>query len=311
MNIQQIEYTIAVSKFRNFGQAAEHCFITQSTISTMVGRLEEELGILLFDRKTKPLTVTKEGETVIEQLEVIMSEIENLHQLVSALKGAMNGTLRIGAIPTVAPYLLPLFLYDFIKKYPSIHFEISEIPTGKIMESLKNRSLDIGIVSTPLHDADLLEFPLYNEPFLLFDKGEMPLQKGFQVSEIDLKRLWLLEEGHCMRTQVEKICNLKHERNLNGNLEYKSGTIDTLIKFVNKNKGVTLLPQLATLDLPPQEVAALKTFYEPIPVRTVGLIVHKHFVKHELLQQLKTAIEQKIKPLIQQNTLKEAVILPL
>lgn len=311
MNVQQIEYVIAVSKLRNFGKAAAQCFITQSTLSTMIARFETEIGVIVFDRKTKPVSITKEGEQIIQQLKIISKEIANLNEVVNALKGEIVGHLKIGAIPTVAPYLFPLFLYDFIKKFPKVHFEISEITTEKIMDSLKKRDLDIGIVSTPLEDSEIIETPLYNEPFLLFDSDNNKQSENFTIGDIDFNRLWLLEEGHCMRTQIEKICDLREKRILNGNLDYKSGTIDTLMKFVNKNRGLTLLPQLAVLDLPESEHIHLKKFKAPIPVRTIGLVVHKHFVKKNILELLKGEIQAKVIPLIEKNKEGERVVNPL
>ncbi len=311
MNVQQIKYVIAVSKTGSFGQAAEMCFVTQSTLSTMVARFESELGITIFDRKTKPIRTTSEGSYILQQLKVISNEMNNLKEVVKELKGEVIGDLKIGAIPTVAPYLFPYFLQEFIKKIAYINFEISEIPTEKIVENLLSRDLDIGIAAIPLKHPDLIELPLYQEPFLLFDKVDKNTNKKFTISEIDYKRLWLLEEGHCMRNQVEKICELRQERMINGNLIYKSGTIGTLMKFVNNNNGVTLLPQLATLDLSQKEQEHLRVFEDPTPVREIGLIVHKHFVKKNLLEELQKNIQEKILPLIGMEEKETNVISPL
>ncbi len=298
MNIQQIEYIIAVGELKSFGQAAEKCFITQSTLSTMIAKFEGEIGIKIFDRKTKPVTVTKEGKTIIQQLKVIAKELDNLQEITNTLKGEISGTLKIGVIPTVAPYLLPLFLNKFIRKLPNVHFIISEMTTEKIVEKVEKRELDIGIVSIPLNNSNLKETLLYHEPFLLFDKVEGMIEHHFMVDDIDFDRLWLLEEGHCMRTQIESICNLRSKRTINRNLDYKSGTIDTLLKFVNRNNGVTLLPYLATLDFPESERSYLKEFSSPVPVRSIGLVVHRHFVKKGILKLLKKEIQTQIEPLI-------------
>jgi len=311
MNIQQIEYIIAVGKLKSFGLAAEHCFITQSTLSTMVARFEDEIGIKVFDRKTKPITITKEGKEVIHQLKIISKEIGNLHEVIGGLKGEVTGDLKIGVIPTVAPYVLPLFLYEFIKEFPKVQFEISEISTEKIIGNIKKRDLDIGIVSIPLNEPDIVEIPLYYEPFLLYDQANKNSKKHFKISDIDLKRLWLLEEGHCMRAQVETICELRQQQMIHGNLDYKSGTIATLMKFVRNNNGVTLLPLLATLDLPKEERIYLKKFKPPTPVRSIGLITHKHFVKKNILKLLQIEIQHKVAPLIGKTKSGQAVISPL
>lgn len=311
MNIQQIEYVIAVSESKNFGRAADKCCITQSTLSTMVGRFEGEIGIKIFDRKTKPVTITQEGGRILQQLKIISKEIANLKEIVADLKGETSGELKIGIIPTVAPYLLPRFLSKFIKRFPDIHFVISEITTEKIIETLGNRELDIGIVSIPLKKPELIEIPVYQEPFLLYDRGDEKPNGHLHASSIDCDRLWLLEDGHCLRAQTESICGLHEKRVVNRNFDYKSGTIDTLLRFVNKNKGVTLLPYLATLDLDRKDHKYLKSFAEPIPVRSIGLLVHKHFVKKGILNLLKQEIQDQVMPMMRESGREQDVISPV
>lgn len=311
MNIQQIKYAIAVAEVQSFGKAAEKCFITQSTLSTMISRLENELGLQLFDRKKKPITTTKEGAAILKQLKIINKELDTLDEVVGDLKGESSGQLNIGVIPTVAPYLLPLFLNNFVQKHPNIKFIISEITTDNIIQGLENRTLDIGILSTPLKHNTLIEKPLYNEPFLLFDKTRSPSKKNISVSEIDCNRLWLLNEGHCLRTQVETICNLHTQRDDNWNLEYKSGTIDTLMKFVRKNHAITLLPYLATLDLPKEDLIYLHPLSSPQPAREISLVVHQHFVKKSVLTSIQTSIQNVIQPLLSEQKLKKWLVAPI
>lgn len=308
MSIQQMKYVLAVDELKNFGQAADKCFITQSTLSTMIAKFEAEIGVIIFDRKTKPVTVTKEGEAIIHQLKIIVSELDNLDEIIYSIKGEISGSLKIGVIPTIAPYLLPIFLYDFVKKYQEINFVFSEITTQQIIQSLQSRELDIGIVSIPLNQPDLVEIPLYNEPFFLYDKGE-PQSEKVEVANIDYDRLWLLEEGHCMRLQVENICGIHKLHKASQNFDYQSGTIGTLLKFVEKSSGATLLPYLATLDFPESDKHALFAFKDPIPVRSVGLIVHRHFAKKRMLSILEEEINNKVAPLINPIA-QQKVILP-
>ncbi|BDS09598.1 LysR substrate-binding domain-containing protein [Aureispira anguillae] len=311
MNIQQIKYAIAVAEVQSFGKAAEKCFITQSTLSTMVARLEDELDIQLFDRKTKPITTTKEGEIILQQFYIITKELAVLDEVVNDLKGEISGELNIGVIPTVAPYLLPLFLNDFVKKYPKIKFTVSEITTAKIIEDLENRTLDIGILSTPLNHPTLIEIPLYKEPFLLFDSAQQSSNQSIAAHEIDCNRLWLLNEGHCLRTQAETICDLRTKRIDNWNLEYKSTTIDTLMKFVRKNNAVTLLPYLATIDLPKEDFNYLHAISPPQPTRLISLIVHPHFVKKGVLESLSTAIQDATHPFLDRKGVNEWLVSPI
>lgn len=300
MNFQQIEYILAVKDMGNFIDASESCNVTQSTLSTMIGRFEKELGISIFDRHFKPVKVTKEGEILIQQLRIIKKEVENLAELRDSLKGELKGDVSIGVIPTIAPYILPGFLNNFTKQLPDLHFSVSETPTKGIVESLKKRELDIGILALPILDSDLIEIPLYQEPFLLYDCSNKSLPESPSLSDIDIDRLWLMEEGHCLSQQVIQICDLNENTSKNRmNFKFRAGSVDSLIRFVKMNEGVTLLPLQATEEFTEEERRKIRRFKSPEPSRSVGMIVHKHFVKQKLLQEISKQIKQKwsiIKP---------------
>lgn len=296
MNIQQFNYVLAVAELKHFEQAAEKCFVTQSTLSTMLNKFEDEIGIKIFDRKTKPVSITKEGEEIIKQLKIIVKEIDALDYKVQELKGEMIGELRIGIISTVAPYLLPLFLIEFAQKFPNINIVIQEINTKNIQKELKKRDLDIGIVAVPLNDKDVLEFSLFDEPFVLFNSSDKQ-HKINNLNDIDFSKLLLLEEGHCLRTQVEQIFRLnKLNKKNNLNFEFRAGSIESLVRFTKANKGITLLPYLATIDLKEREM--LQEIETSVPMRSVGLVTHKNFVKIGLLKEIQAIIKRKVKPLI-------------
>lgn len=298
MNLQQIKYILAVSEIKSFGKAAEKCYVSQSTLSTMIARFEKEIGIIIFDRKKKPIELTSEGEQILIQLKVVARELDMLDEVVSSLKGGLGSSLKIGVIPTVGPYLLPLFLHTFVKEYSNIHFEISEVTTDKIVQQIERRELDIGIVALPLQNPKLEELPLYLEPFLLYDAQEKQYNSEITIPELDFERFWLLEEGHCLRVQVKQICNLEEYAAQNKrNLEYKSGTVDTLIKLVDAHQGLTLLPLMSTLDLSVKQQQHLWHLQSPVPVRSIGLVTHQHFVKHKILKLLKNAILNKVNAL--------------
>ncbi|MBS1486127.1 MAG: LysR family transcriptional regulator [Bacteroidetes bacterium] len=296
MNIQQFQYILAVAENRHFETAAEKCFISQSTLSTMISRFEDELGVKIFDRKKKPVDITKEGKAVIEQLKTITREIGQLNELVKEIKGEIEGTLKIGCIPTVAPFLLPLFLQGFSKKFPGLSLEVKEDTTSEILKQLKSREMDIGIVSTPLHDSELTEYPLYDEAFVLYDASQLSPQK-IAVEKMNLDNFWLLEEGHCMRSQVLKICE-KSKRAINPsqNIHFKAGSIDSLLRFVKANQGKTLLPYLSLSNFSEKEKEQVSFFKNPIPYRNIGLIFHKHFAKKKILHLLQKEIVEKIAP---------------
>lgn len=300
MNLQQLQYILAVAESKHFEKAASKCFITQSTLSTMILKFEEEIGIKIFDRKTKPVLITKEGEEIIKHLQIITKEIKSLENKVQELKGEITGEFKIGIIPTVAPYLLPLFLSEFVNKFSKVKIVVQEMTTLDIQKSLKNRSLDIGIAAIPLEDPELKEYILYNEQFMLFDCFNDRHDKShINLTNMDYSHLILLEEGHCLRTQVRKICNLskKYSENLT-NFEFRAGSIDSLIRFTKSYKGITLLPYMATIDLQKEDKDRLKSLAFPVPIRSIGLIVHQHFVKKRLLEELSMIIQSSVLPLI-------------
>lgn len=297
MNIQQMKYVVAVDDHGSFGAAAQASYIGQSTLSTMIARLEDELELKIFDRKYKPIKITNEGKVIIKQLRLVLDEMKNFNDVVGSLKGAEEGEIKIGVIPTVAPYLMPHVVNAITSSFPKVLFEISEMTTDQIIEEIQHRRIDIGILSTPLDHSDLIEHHLYNEPFYLFDAGATLKDKLVNADTIDCRRLWLMDEGHCLRNQVENICELRKKSDVLRNIEYKSGSIDTLMRFVKANKGVTLLPYLATLDLSKADKAFLKSFTEPSPARSVGIVVHRHFVKHRFLKLFAAEITRMIKPL--------------
>lgn len=295
MNIQQFNYVLAVAEHRHFETAAEKCFVAQSTLSTMISKFEEEIGVKVFNRRVKPVELTKEGETIVLQLKRIRFEIDQLQEGIQSLKGEMKGEVKIGCIPTVAPFLLPLFLLEFSNKYPDLYLEVKELNTSAIEEQILSRDLDIGIVSTPIITEELNKLPIYEEDFVLFDATDKII-KEVQIANLNMDRFWLLEEGHCMRTQVLEICGTaKPQLNPTLNINYKAGSIDSLLRFVKSNKGKTLLPALAVTEFTKEEKQHLHYFKKNIPSRTIGLAVHSHFAKSKLLEVLiediKTSLE--------------------
>jgi LysR family hydrogen peroxide-inducible transcriptional activator len=295
MNIQQFQYILAVVEERNFEAAAEQCHVTQSTLSTMIGRFENEIGITVFNRKTKPVSVTAEGQKIIDRLRIINGEINSLKNVVQELKGESTGELKIGIIPTIAPYLLPRFLTRFAEKFPEVRTIVKELTTAQIQQQLKTRSIDVGILALPLDDHELVETELYNEPFLVYDCSDAQSSDSVDVHDLDFGKLCLLQEGHCLRTQVRRLCELNDlYAGSDDNFEFESGSMDSLLRITESRKGITILPFLATLELAETQKRRLVRFKEPVPVRQVGLITHSFFVKKKLLKSLKSMITESI-----------------
>ena len=291
MTLVQLEYILAVHTLKHFGHAAERCHITQPSLSMQVQKLERELGVQIFVR-TNPVTTTETGLVVVEQARKVLAQVSNLQELVDQEKGIVGGYIKLGVIPTLAPYLLPQFIQSFTKTYPQIRIGIHELTTEAIVRQLKNGSLDAGIMATPLNVPELKEEFLFNEEFVAYaSRKEKIFNKKYLLpDDIDVKKMWLLEEGHCLRNQVMNLCALQRDASIEKHVDYAAGSIETLKRFVNKNGGITLLPELATLDMSSADKVKLRYFKKPAPVREISLISLKTFPKTRLLRLLKETI---------------------
>jgi LysR family hydrogen peroxide-inducible transcriptional activator len=290
---------LALANTGSFSKAADMCFVTQSTLSTMIMKMENQLDLKLFDRKSKPIALTKEGSVLIDQFKVISNEYDNLRELIQSTKEEFHGTLKIGIIPTLAPFLLPLFLDKLITSYPNINFSISEITTQGIVNRIKLRELDIGILSLPIDEKGLQQKSLFKEEFLVYDARKNPQATSkYKIKDIDINRLWLLEESHCLTNQIEKICQLRKMRKSSHNLTFNSGSILSLLELVNMNKGLTLLPKLAARHKNLINPAFIYHLEQPIPVREVGIVTHPNFAKKRLLNILEKEIQAAVEPVL-------------
>ena len=293
MTIQQLEYVLALDTHRHFVQAADHCFVTQPTLTMQVQKLEQEIGITLFDRSKKPLEPTKAGAPIIAKIRSILVEINQLKSFVYNEKESLEGTYRLGIIPTVSPYLLPLFLQDFTTKYPEVNLQIREMQTAQIIDALKQGTLDIGILATPLMDQHIREIPLYNEPFLVYLNPSNPLisEKELVADQLPMEALLLLEEGHCFREQALRVCGSKSEVNTR-NFSLQSGSIEGLKNLVKKDVGYTLVPYLSVVD--DLGSSNIKRFIQPEPSREISIVTHKGFAKELLLEKLGECVKENL-----------------
>ncbi|MCO4292839.1 LysR substrate-binding domain-containing protein [Solitalea sp. MAHUQ-68] len=292
MTLTQLEYIVAVDTHRHFATAADSCFITQPTLSMQIQKLEEELGIKLFDRSKQPVLPTEAGKEVIAQARVVLQESARLKEIVKNKVGEIEGHLRLGIIPTLAPYLLPLFLNSFLEKYPKVKISVWEETTENIIEHLKYNRLDAGILATPLNDSSIFEYPLFYEELLLYvsQRNELMNKEFVLTDDIDIKKLWLLQESHCMRSQIMNLCHLRSQLKEDNNFEYEAGSIETLKKMVELNNGITVLPELAIYDLTEEKKSQVRHFIAPVPVREISIVTHRSYVKKRLLDALKAEI---------------------
>jgi LysR family hydrogen peroxide-inducible transcriptional activator len=287
MNLQQLEYIVALDIHRNHVKAAEHCHVTQPTLSMMVKKLEDELTVKIFDR-AQPLKPTPAGEMVISRARQILQEVKNLKEFIKNEKDSIEGEFRLGVIPTLAPYLLPRFLNEFLEKHPGTSFTVIELQTEDIIRQLKTDRLDVAILVTPLDDKEIREIPVFYEPILLYTSNgaKYAQQDKVNLKSLTTENLLLLEEGHCFRGQVMNLCSAKGVKKAPQQLNYQSGSFETLKAMVDNNYGYTLIPELA-VNVKNKHV---KHFIAPEPVREVSLAVSQGFVKEMLLIKLREAI---------------------
>jgi len=289
MTLTQLRYILAVDANRHFATAAEKCFVTQPTLSMQINKLEQELGILIFDRSKHPVMPTKVGEKFIDQARKVLKEAENLKDMASQKEDELNGIFRIGVIPTIAPYLIPLFLRQFNTKYPDVELIFEEAITRELIGKLNNDQIDVAIIATPVKQNSIYEHDLYFEPFVGYLSKKHPLVKNehLSIEELDIKDIWLLNEGHCFRDQAVQLCKKSRKETNVRTIQFESGNLETLKKLVEQNFGMTLLPSLAVDQLPESQDSVVTIgFKEPIPKRKVRLAYGRMYLKQSLIEAL-------------------------
>jgi LysR family transcriptional regulator, hydrogen peroxide-inducible genes activator len=310
MTITQLEYILALSRYENFSEASKHCFVTQPTLSIQVQKLEDELDVIIFDRSKKPLKPTEIGKKIIEQARVIIQESKRIEEILSESKNILEGEFRLGIIPSVSVSLLPLFLKSFTERYPKIKLVLSELQTVDMLEKLKNEEIDAGIASTPLGDPQLIEKPLYLEPFYLFIHPDNPLFQKKAIAESDLidQDLLLMSEGHCFRNQVTQICKLRK----NKGIYFESGNFQTLISLVEQNIGITLLPSLVVDSIKSPDLKKMvKKIAGTILSREISLIYRRKHLKEGVNAALEKIIISSLpSSLLQINKEDQKIISP-
>ena len=292
MTIIQLEYIVAVDTYRSFVAAAEKCFVTQPTLSMQVQKLEDTLGVKIFDRSKQPVTPTEIGSDIIAQARVLLAENQKIKEIITDRQKELAGELKIGIIPTLAPYILPKIINHFIAKFPQVKLIISEQTTEHIVHDIKAGLIDCGIMSTPLHEASLTETPLFYENFVAYVSKNSSLAKknNIRSDDIDMEELWILNEGHCMREQVLNLCQRRKSTKGFQHLEYNTGSVETLKRMVDQSNGTTILPELAIADFSDKQMDKVRYFKTPEPAREISLVTQKNFIKRRMIEALKTEI---------------------
>ena len=295
MTIAQLKYLLAVAKHLNFTKASQECHVTQPTLSMQIQKLEDELGVLIFDRNKKPIKITEIGQKIIEQAKTIVNESARINDLVQQEKGYIGGEYKLGIIPTMVSTVLPMFLKTFTKKYPEVSIEIIEIPTEQMIEALLDGKLDAGIAATPLEEEKIVEKPLFYEPFVGFipETHRLFQKKLLDEQDLDVKDILLLDEGHCFRDNILNICRMTDTEPKPFDL--KIGNFDALIKLSKEGMGMTLLPYLQTEDLCEEDRKYLRNFKKPEPAREVSLIHARDIFKKNITDALFKTIKGIVK----------------
>lgn len=309
MTLTQLEYVVAVDNCRHFATAASLCFVTQPTLSMQIQKLEEELGIKIFDRSKQPVIPTEAGREVIDQAKKVLAEKSKITELVQVRKGKMAGELRIGIIPTLAPYLLPLFLKSFNAKFPEVKLIVNEMMTEFIVQRLREGRIDVGLLVTPLQEKGIREQPLFYEELVAYvSRKNAAYEKTYVLAQdIDPEKLWLMEEGHCFRSQIVNLCELRKASESGSHFEYEAGSIETLRRMVDLNDGITILPELTTLDMSSKQQKQIRHFKSPAPMREVSMVTHRDFMKKQLIKALQEEIIAAVPASVKDNKSKNVI----
>lgn len=289
MTLQQMEYIVALDNYRHFVKAAEACGITQSTLSSMIQKLELELGVTLFDRKAHPLRPTEVGEEVIRQAKVVLYNASQLQELVVSQKEQAVGELKLGVASTIAPYILPKLFKYLSRKHPGIHLFVEEARVDDLTAKLERAELDVALMATPVVGEELLEIPLYKEKFLAYVSPEEPLHKDKAIETMSLtsENVWVLRESYCPRSGALPFCQCNTCRNA----VYEAGSIETLLKIVDENGGYSIIPELHIPLLCEEQKKNVRPLQNPEPARIIAFIIRQDFVRERMLNILLDAVK--------------------
>lgn len=311
MNIQQLEYIIAVDNHRHFAKAAEASFVTQPTLSMMIQKLEDELGVKIFDRSQLPVQPTPIGVQIINQARVIVSQVKQVKEIIQEEKGIVQGVFKLGIIPTIAPYLLPKLMQVHDHTGYDIVLVIEETTTGQIIEKLLSGALDGAILATPLKNDKIVEHPIYWEKFYAYvspRETSLYAKKELDEEDLNINRLWLLEEVHCFRSQILKICNTRKRKSSHSLFTYEAGSIGTLVNIVDNNSGLTIIPEMAVEELTEKQKKNIRPLKGISPVREISLITRKEFLRERVLDIIISEVKQSVPKELLNTDLKKFVV---
>lgn len=296
MNFNQLKYFIELARSLNFSKSAERMMISQPALSLQIQKLEEEFGYKLVDRTKKPLALTPEGELFYEKALKIVQMAEDLENLGMEINEQVEGRLRLGIIPTLSPYLTPMFISEMNRKFPKLFIEIDELHTEEIIGKLAYNELDAGILSTPVKTRNIGFVPLFYERFYLYvsEKHELYSQEKISLDTLPMNELWYLREGNCFQNQVDSACKIPDQKNTGLLFRYVSYSIESLKRIVENQGGMTFIPELATVNVPPDYEDMIKTIEEPTPFREISAAYLKTTGLKKTVQLLLDTIKENL-----------------
>jgi len=301
MNLRELEYLVAIDDERHFNRAAKRCFVSQPTLSGQLKKLEDELGIRLVERNTRQVVMTEAGSRITEQARKVLTDIRNIRDTASSFHDPMAGELKIGLIPTVAPYLLPHIMPELNAQYPKLKLWLHEYQTHVLLEKLKHADLDFLILALPVDTRDFSEIHLFNEPFQLAVANTDLLASHSEISldDINQREMLLLEEGHCLRGQALDVC---FKAGASENRGFHASSLETLRHMVSEGMGITLIPELAIPDVQQQSIHYL-AFNTNRPHREIGMLYRKNSYRESTFITISETIRQSLNKLFKQNKL--------
>ena len=291
MTIIQLEYLLAVANYGSFSLAAEKCFVTQPSLSMQVKNLEEELGVIVLDRSKKPVLPTDAGLAVIRQAKEAVQAFAMVREVVSGLQNEISGTLRLGVIPTIAPYLLHRFIPDFVRKCPKVELQIREMMTGDIIRALDRDMLDAAIMAGGTSPEGIREEELFNDRFFAYVSTDHPLcqRSNIRIEDIDVRHLLLLSEGNCLRDQVIELCQA--QKNIARQYSFESGSLETLMRIVDNTPNlITIIPEMVADYIDEKHRPQVKTLAKGAASRKITIAVRRTYVKRSLIDALKESV---------------------
>jgi LysR family transcriptional regulator, hydrogen peroxide-inducible genes activator len=294
ITLTQLAYAVALDTHRHFGAAASACQVTQPTLSMQLRKLEDTLGVTLFDRSRNPVVPTDHGALLIAQARTVLREAARLPEIVREASGSVAGEVRFGVIPTLAPYLLPAMVPHLARRFPRLELIVEERVTDDVIDALRHDRIDAGLIASSVEGVDLTERILFTEPFMGYVSAghRLARRKTITPDDLSLDDLWLLSDGHCFRAQAVQLCEGREDRSARSakactvGARFESGNFDTLKRLVESGVGMTLLPALAAAEIGDAGTAVLKRFAEPAPTRTVRVIRRRSTLRQRLVDSV-------------------------